>query len=517
MSKQQDYTFAAEAQAALDLMENTGKHLFLTGKAGTGKSTLLEYFRSITKKKGAILAPTGVAAVNVDGETIHAFFGLKPGFERAEAMKISKNPKNPSLYKRVEMIIIDEISMVRADILDAIDIFLRNARKNPDPFGGVQMVFIGDLYQLPPVITDQDKKNFYEEYGYKSPYFFESEVFQRDDFLLQYIELQKIYRQKDNAFITLLNAVRDNTVSFPQIQQLNKRVIPNFNPPREEGYISLCTTNRNASEINQKNLESLLGKDYLFDAKVAGKIEKNQFPAETELWIKEQAQIIFLNNDSERRWVNGSLGTIIAIDEQGEYLEVEVNGRVQKVEMHTWEISKYVVNDGELKREMLGSFTQYPLKLAWAITIHKSQGKTFSKVIIDLGWRAFAHGQTYVALSRCESFEGMVFKRPIRKNDIIMDQIVKNFLIPFDPSLAAKNFSLLQKKKIFSEAIENNKTLKITYLSSQNQKSIRRISPSSLEEMEYKDQKFWGITAYCYERYTEEKFSLGRILWVHEG
>lgn len=515
MPKKTEYTFSDQAQAALDLMEKTGKHLFLTGKAGTGKSTLLDYFRSKSKKKGAILAPTGVAAVNVDGETIHAFFGLKPGFERAEAIKISKNPKNPSLYKRVEMIIIDEISMVRADILDAIDIFLRNARKNPDPFGGVQMVFIGDLYQLPPVITQDDKKLFYDEYGYKSPYFFDSEVFQRDDFLLQYIELEKIYRQKDDSFIHLLNAVRSNSIVPSQIKELNKRVIPNFNPPREEGYISLCTTNRNASQINQKNLEDLKGKDYLFDAKVSGKIDKNQFPAETELWVKDQSQIIFLNNDSDRRWVNGSLGKIVAIDEIDDYLEIEVNGRVEKVEKHTWEISKYVVDDGELKRDLLGSFTQYPIKLAWAITIHKSQGKTFSKVIVDLGWKSFAHGQTYVALSRCQSFEGMVFKRPLRKDDIIMDARVQNFLIPFDPDLASKKLSIPQKKSIFTKAIEEEKTLKVTYMASNNQKSVRRIRPLKLEELAHNKKKFWAITAYCYERYSEEKFSLGRILWIH--
>lgn len=517
-----DFTFSATAQHALDIMEKTQKNLFLTGKAGTGKSTLLDFFRENTTKKVAILAPTGVAAVNVKGETIHAFFGLKPGFELPEAQKKTK-PKNASLYKRIETIVIDEISMVRSDLMDAMDIFLRNVRKKAEPFGGVQMIFIGDLYQLPPVITKNDKETLFKEYKYKGEYFFDSNVFNRDDFSLEYCELEKIYRQSDRKFIDLLNAVRDNSISYSEISELNKRTQPDFFPEKDSGFISLCTTNKNANEINEKNLESILLPEYFCESRVVGKVQKNQFPAEELLVLKEGAQVIFLNNDSERRWVNGSVGKVVYIDRNDDILEIEVNGKTHNVEPHSWEISKYIFQEGQLEREMLGSFTQFPLKLAWAITIHKSQGKTFDKVLIDFGRGTFAHGQAYVALSRCRSFEGMVMRRNIQKRDIRMDNRVRNFFARFHYSVSDQNFPESKKQKILEKAIEEKRSIKISYQESEHQKLIFQILPYEIQDLEHKTGpekkdviQFKALSGYSYEKGEDKMMSLRRILWLEE-
>lgn len=511
----ENISFAPTAEKALELMNASRKNIFLTGKAGTGKSTLLDFFRKNTEKKLVVLAPTGVSAVNVDGETIHAFFGFKPGFELPEAKKLSK-PKNPSLYKRIETIVIDEISMVRADLLDAMDIFLRNVRKNPEPFGGVQMIFIGDLYQLPPVLTTHDKKIFFEEYGYTGVYFFDAQVCNRDDFFLEFLELKKIYRQSDRDFINLLNAVRDNTIGYEQIKELNKTTDVNFFPERDSGFISLCTTNKDANHINEKNLEEILLPEYFSEGRVDGKVQKNQFPAEELLILKEGAQVIFLNNDSERRWVNGSLGKVVFIDRDEDILEVEVNGKVHNIEPHSWEISKYVMKAGNLDREILGSFTQFPLKLAWAITIHKSQGKTFDNVLIDFGRGTFAHGQAYVALSRCRSVEGMVMRRNIRKNDVKMDIRIQKFFARFHYHLSDANFSEAKKEKILQKAIEEKRSLKISYQISKEVKSIFRIQPYEIQKMKHNDIEFTALIAYSYDEEVEKKMSLRRILWIEE-
>ena len=515
MSTSPEFSFSSAAQHALDIMEKSRKNLFLTGRAGTGKSTLLDFFRENTTKKVAILAPTGVSAVNVQGETIHAFFGLKPGFELPEAQKKSQ-PKNASLYKRIETIVIDEISMVRSDLMDAMDIFLRNVRKNPAPFGGVQMIFIGDLYQLPPVITSNDKETLFKEYKYKVEYFFDSNVFERDDFSLEYTELQKIYRQNDRKFIDLLNAVRDNTISYLEISELNTTTKSNFFPKKDSGYISLCTTNATANAINEQNLESILLPEYFCESRVEGKIQKNQFPAEELLVLKEGAQVIFLNNDSERRWVNGSIGKVVYIDRDEDILEIEVNGKTHNVEPHSWEISRYIFKEGKLEREMLGSFTQFPLKLAWAITIHKSQGKTFDKVVIDFGRGTFAHGQAYVALSRCRSMKGIVMRRNIQKRDIRMDTRVRNFFSRFHYSVSDQHFPESKKRALLEKAIAEKRSIKISYQESEHQKSIFQIQPYELQELKHKEISFTALLAYSYHEESEKKMSLRRILWIEE-
>jgi len=431
--------FSAEAKKAIDLILNSLQNVFVTGKAGTGKSTLLEHVRLIAQNKLIVLAPTGISAVNVNGETIHSFFTLKPGFEKEEAAHMTLNKNKERKLKSIKTIAIDEISMVRADLLDAVDILLRRARGNNSPFGGVQMAFFGDLYQLPPVVTSVDRAKYFSKY--KSPYFFESGVFngQQDlfsKFKLNIIELKKIYRQKDLDFIELLNAVRDNTINEEQLAELNKRVQPDFIPKDEDKYIHLMTTNASASAINMNKLKELPGEEKIFVATKTGNVARNLYPNDEAVVLKVGSQVMFICNDSERRWVNGTIGKIVEIkeylDEDSGQLERVVvvektNGNIVEVKNYNWEISRYVYLHGRFERENLGIYRQIPLKLAWAITIHKSQGKTFNKVIIDLGQGSFAHGQTYVALSRCSSFEGLVLRKPITSRSIIMDQRVKNF------------------------------------------------------------------------------------------
>jgi len=431
--------FSAEAKKAIDLILNSRQNVFVTGKAGTGKSTLLEHVRLIAQNKLIVLAPTGISAVNVNGETIHSFFTLKPGFEKEEAAHMTLNKNKERKLKSIKTIAIDEISMVRADLLDAVDILLRRARGNNSPFGGVQMAFFGDLYQLPPVVTSVDRAKYFSKY--KSPYFFESGVFngQQDlfsKFKLNIIELKKIYRQKDLDFIELLNAVRDNTINEEQLAELNKRVQPDFIPKDEDKYIHLMTTNASASAINMNKLKELPGEEKIFVATKTGNVARNLYPNDEAVVLKVGSQVMFICNDSERRWVNGTIGKIVEIkeylDEDSGQLERVVvvektNGNIVEVKNYNWEISRYVYLHGRFELENLGIYRQIPLKLAWAITIHKSQGKTFNKVIIDLGQGSFAHGQTYVALSRCSSFEGLVLRKPITSRSIIMDQRVKNF------------------------------------------------------------------------------------------
>ena len=432
-------TFSPEATRAIDLVNNTDTNVFITGKAGTGKSTLLEHIRLHSKKNLIVLAPTGVSAVHVHGDTIHSFFTLKPGYEKDEAMSMRIDEKKASKYKRIKTIAIDEISMVRADLLDAVDIVLRRARKDDRAFGGVQMIFFGDLYQLPPVVTPSDHQKFYAEYP--SPYFFDAQVFnaQTDLFgnglTFETVELSTIYRQQDTTFIDVLNAVRDNTVTAAHLATLNARLDEAFTPKKKEKYMYLMTTNASAQVINDARLGDIWSVEKTFTADITGDVPRNLYPNDTSITLKVGAQVMFVNNEPERQWVNGTIGTVKKIEEvyseekkkKEPVITIETSDGMRKVRPHTWEISKYMFQGKEFVREVMGSFTQLPVKLAWAITIHKSQGKTFEKVILDLGRGAFAHGQTYVALSRCTSLEGLVLKKPITKRSIIMDERVREF------------------------------------------------------------------------------------------
>jgi ATP-dependent DNA helicase PIF1 len=418
---------------ALDLLASSDSNLFITGNAGTGKSTLLEYFKKTTRKKVAILAPTGVAALNIEGQTIHSFFLIPPNITPDKVLEHKLSGKRKKLISNLDMIIIDEASMLRADLLDCIDVSLRHHRKEQSlPFGGVQMVFIGDLYQLPPVVVGAEEKQLFRNY-YDSPYFFSAKSIQNLKFT--FLELEKIYRQTDDGFINLLNKVRDNSISFEDLNLLNQRCDPDCEINEDEELaITLTPTNAAANKKNLKELKKLSPSQKTFFGEVDGKFGARSLPTQMELELKVGAQVMLLNNDSAGRWVNGSIGKITKITfddiEEDDVLIVELtNGKSVKISKHSWNIHKYFFNEETQKidTEIVGSFTQFPLRLAWAVTIHKSQGKTFDKVIIDIGNGTFAHGQIYVALSRCTSFEGITLKKPIQKRHIWMDRKITQF------------------------------------------------------------------------------------------
>ncbi len=419
----------AQFKKALSKAE-ANQNLFITGRAGTGKSTLLEYFCAHTEKKVVVLAPTGVAALNVKGQTIHRFFNFYIDVTPQKIKDKKIKPKDPKLFKKLETIIIDEVSMVRADLLDSVDVFLRLYGPVPgQPFGGVQMIFIGDLCQLPPVVMEGEAEVFTTYY--ESPYFFSAPGFK--ELSIDVIELEKIYRQKDQTFVQLLNRIRDNSVEEEDMLSLNSRFLPAFKPAEDHFYIHLTTTNKKADEINHTHLESLDGKMYQAKAAVKGDFGKEYYPTATALQFKVGSQIMLLNNDSKKRWVNGSMGVIEAAkkDEEGEsYLQVRLqdNEKLVNVGRFEWEVYRFSFDGQALISEAVGTFSQFPFRLAWAITIHKSQGKTFERVIVDIGSGTFATGQVYVALSRCTSFEGIVLKTPIKKSHIRTDVRISNFL-----------------------------------------------------------------------------------------
>lgn len=419
----ENFVLTEEFSKAFDIMENSKESLFLTGKAGTGKSTLLKYFRSKTKKEFVVLSPTGIAALNVQGQTIHSFFKLPP--ELITDKNVSYDADRILVFRKLDTIVIDEISMVRADMMDGIDMSLRKHRNNKLPFGGVQMIFIGDLYQLPPVVVGNDLKNYFKT-TFGSEYFFSAQVFQNLSY--KKMELSQIFRQKDPTFIKLLNNIRIGHSHFDDLQLLNKRVVPGFMPSDRDMFITLATTNAIADGENERRISNIEGPEFSYNSKVEGRFEKNAYPTNEVLKLKKGAQIMTLKNDSGRRWVNGSIGKVAKISDQE--ITIEINGEKNVIEKHTWQVIEYELNKETEKIEPVvkGSFTQYPLKLAWAVTIHKSQGKTFDQVVIDLGNGAFAHGQTYVALSRCTSFEGIILKNNVRAMDIILDKKVQDYM-----------------------------------------------------------------------------------------
>lgn len=500
---------------ALDLMENTDKNVFITGRAGTGKSTLLEYFRNKTKKRIVVLAPTGVSALNVKGQTIHSFFKFKPDITLSLVKKI-KTKKEENIYQNIDTIVIDEISMVRADLLDCADRFLRlNGPESKKPFGGIQMIFIGDLYQLSPVVTGSEKEAFSSLY--KTPYFYSAKVFESYD--MEFIELEKVYRQHDPSFIELLNSIRNKSITEEQLELLNERCIPDFEPSPHDFYVYLVTTNDHAEKVNNRQLQKLRGRAFTFHGSIEGEFGREYLPTSIELKLKVGAQIMMVNNDSMGRWVNGSIGRVIDIIQiEGEkVIVVELtDGSVVEILPHTWEIFRFYAENGELKSEVIGKFTQYPLILAWAVTIHKSQGKTFDKVVIDIGRGTFAHGQVYVALSRCTTLEGIVLKKTISKKHIWMDWKIVDFLTKYQYKKAEDNLSFDEKIEIIKNAIKNRKALEIVYLKPNDEKSKRLIIPEFIGEMEYQGKKYLGLRAFCKKRNEERNFRVDRILEIKE-
>ncbi|EKD47119.1 MAG: hypothetical protein ACD_66C00216G0003 [uncultured bacterium] len=418
-----------EFKKAFDAMENTNELIFLTGRAGTGKSTLLKYFRSQTKKKHVVLAPTGVAALNVKGQTIHSFFGFHPRIEKSLVRRAY--PDNLEFFEKIETIVIDEISMVRADLLDCVDKALRLNRGCPDQiFGGVQMIFIGDLFQLPPVVTKEDQYKFEGEYT--SPYFFSSDCMMNAS--INIIELHTVHRQKEKNFVELLNNVRCGAIKSADREKWNKYHDPHFDPANTSDYVvHLTTTNKMAKERNDFELKKLKGKEFTLKAQSIGELGERKMPSDETIKIKEGARVMFTTNDPGKNWVNGSLGIVRKIKSKGlkkyPILEVELeNGQRVEVSQHKWEIFEYKLRGSSFEEETIGSYSQYPIALAWAVTIHKAQGKTFDKVLVDVGWGAFAHGQMYVALSRCTKLAGITLLKPFKPSDVIVDKVVLDFM-----------------------------------------------------------------------------------------
>jgi PIF1-like helicase/Helix-turn-helix domain/Helicase len=431
-------------QLAADFINNTSRHIFLTGKAGTGKTTFLKYIKDNTTKNAVIVAPTGVAAINAGGVTIHSFFQLPfgpfiPGINRGFSdnsdvsdkhslfKNIRFNSDKRELLQELELLIIDEVSMVRADMLDAIDTILRHFRKKLHlPFGGIQVLYIGDMYQLPPVVANNEW-DILQQY-YQSPFFFSAKAIAEAPPL--YIELKKIYRQNEQVFIDLLNRVRNNAVTPADFIVLNSHYAPEFNPPANDKYITLCTHNKKADTINANALFKLPGKTYQFTGTITGDFSDKAFPTEIDLQLKEGAQVMFIKNDSgaERKYYNGKLATVKSVRADEIIVIANNDNEELKLEKETWSNIRYSYEKetDSIKEVLLGSFTQYPIRLAWAITVHKSQGLTFDKAIIDAG-ASFAAGQVYVALSRCTSLTGIVLLSEILPSAIATDSRVIAF------------------------------------------------------------------------------------------
>ncbi|MFN0013904.1 MAG: ATP-dependent RecD-like DNA helicase [Saprospiraceae bacterium] len=419
-----------EFRYALDALEKEGRSMFVTGRAGTGKSTLLQLFKNTTRRKTAVLAPTGVAALNVHGQTIHSFFGFPPRIiTPQEASRRTSRKDLLRLYRNLETLVVDEISMVRADILDGINLFLQVNRENMAPFGGVQVVLFGDPFQLPPVVTnDPVERSYFTDY-YDSPYFFSAKVFRESDFAPEMLELGKVFRQESRHFLRLLEAVRINELDHDDLESLNIRHLPGF--AETEGYITLCARNATADRINRDELLRLTGREQVYLAEVKGQFDPALFPAEAALKLREGAQVMFVKNDPEKQFVNGTIGRVAELRAERVVVAVEdADGKKRTITVAPleWEIVRYKASPaGDIETESIGSFRQFPLRLAWAITIHKSQGKTFDRVLLDLGSGAFEHGQLYVALSRCRTLEGVVLRQPIRQQDVITDERVTEF------------------------------------------------------------------------------------------
>lgn len=428
---------------AADFVNNSNRHIFLTGKAGTGKTTFLKYIQQTTFKKTAVVAPTGVAAINAGGVTMHSFFQLPfgpfvPGHAgwNSQVMdsatlfqKIRFNQARRDLLRELELLIIDEVSMVRADMLDATDAICRHFRRRPyEPFGGLQVLYIGDLFQLPPVVNEEEWKNILSA-CYKSPFFFDSRAVEETKPLV--IELKKIYRQEEETFISILNNIRNNEVTEADLDRLHEQFDRSFEPPYGEHYILLTTHNSKADAINQQELKKTKGELFRFEAVISGDFNEKSYPADKTLQLKAGAQVMFIKNDrgEARRYYNGKLATVSRIDEECVFVVMDDDPDELEVEMEEWKNIRYQFDaeKDRVEEETLGTFSQYPLRLAWAITIHKSQGLTFEKAIIDAG-ASFAPGQVYVALSRLTTIKGLVLYSRIHPNAVKTDERVLAFV-----------------------------------------------------------------------------------------
>jgi ATP-dependent exoDNAse (exonuclease V) alpha subunit len=436
----QDEPHNRELSYAHTLLKHTDHPFFLTGKAGTGKSTFLRDSVRHINKEFVVAAPTGIAAMNVGGMTLHSLFKLptRPLMpEDKGIVRFHADSWRYKVLKRMQTLIIDEVSMIRADVMDAVDVALRRNLGNPLPFGGKQVLLIGDLFQLGPVVSSIKNERELLERFYDSPYFFDAQVFRRmasSGMGLPAIELQQVYRQRDMTFIRLLDRIRQGTVEWDDLAELNLRYIGNHSPLEPQHFqITLCATNAQADQINARMLARLSGQSFEYVATTEGEFEQKLYPTDQPLVLKVGAQVMFIRNDSEGRWVNGTIGEVYAVDKDVIQVVLE-DGEVHEVTRVTWENIRYTYDKEKdcIAAEVLGSFTQYPLRLAWAVTIHKSQGLTFDNVNINLGTGAFAAGQLYVALSRCRTLEGITLSQKVRMRDVIVSPDVQRFAQTFN-------------------------------------------------------------------------------------
>ena len=442
-----------EFQDAWSVLQRTHRSVFLTGKAGTGKSTFLKYIQDNIKKKTVVLAPTGIAAVNVGGQTMHSFFKIPfkpmvpddPDYANPARMRkmLRYTKEKVKLIRELELIIIDEISMVRADIIDFVDRVLRVYSGNMrEPFGGKQLLLVGDIFQLEPVVT-HDTRDILRRY-YKNFFFFNARAFAQINLVA--IELRKIYRQSDNAFIALLDRIRINRASSADMAHLNQRCDPNYHEVYDDFAITLATRRDTVDSINDEHMKALKTPEYVYEGAIEGDFPENSLPTAYNLALKEGAQVIFIRNDKEGRWCNGTIARVTKLTETRVYVALE-NGEEMAVEREVWENMQYTYNEKEKKVEekVLGTFSQIPIKPAWALTVHRSQGLTFNKVVIDFAGGAFTGGQTYVALSRCTSLEGITLLKPLSERDIIVNMAVVEFSHQFN------------NRKMIDEAMEHER------------------------------------------------------------
>jgi ATP-dependent DNA helicase PIF1 len=422
LKEENEPSLSQEQTTIFKLLDATNQHYFITGKAGTGKSLLLRYFVRNTNKSVVVLAPTGIAAMNVKGQTIHSMFRFRLGVVQANKLKLHEETRK--ILEVADVLLIDEISMVRADIIDGIDILCRKARKNNIPFGGIQIIAFGDLYQLPPVIGDRSTAIYFEK-NYQGSYFFNAHIM--NDVELRVHDLKTVFRQKDPYFKIILDAMRTNNLRNEHLNHLHNRVTtPELLP--KTGVPILTPYAATAEKINYERLLLIPTKSKKYYATVSGYLAANAFPTSSELTLKPGAQVMFIKNDTHKRWVNGTIGVI---DSPGtNTIFVNKNGQILEVKRETWEKLVYAYDDenDQLNQSVSGSFTQFPLKLAWAITIHKSQGSTFQSVAIDLSADLFAHGQAYVAFSRCKSLNGLYLLGELKNSDIIVDPNILTFM-----------------------------------------------------------------------------------------
>lgn len=447
-----------EFQLAFDLVKYTNQTFFLTGKAGTGKSTFMKYIVANVDKNFVVVAPTGIAAINAEGVTIHSFFQLPSRLflpDDPDIRFFAKENEKRKTIEAMDTLIIDECSMLRIDLLCAIDCSLRHNGGNARlPFGGKQVVFVGDLYQLPPILPNSpDEKTVFQRFHH-SPYFFDADIFNQSE--LYTVELKKVYRQKDPDFIKLLDRIRIGEISQPEIDILNRRCTNGASLEQQEFTLTLTTTKAIASGVNEGRLLNLSTKELHFRAEVQGDFGSSLYPTDFVLKLKVGAQVMFLMNDKDKQWVNGTIGKIVGLKKNQILVEIE-NGTICDVGKVKWENPKYIFNEEtrKIEREVVGTFRQYPLKLAWAITIHKSQGLTFEKVIVDFGTGTFADGQAYVALSRVTSLNGLKLKRNIKRSDISVNKEVRKFFKYYDSNLEIVN-SIIKNAKALHEPREKN-------------------------------------------------------------